>query len=104
MMKGMSRSLIISMKTHLTNPEPLQLISAINLIFKSPENCPFNMRYTIVKDGTPQKINVVDGRLDNLQILSYLSNIDHSKTDIDIDAILKGFTNSWGCNTHPKHS
>jgi hypothetical protein len=62
------------------------------------------VRYTVVKDGTPQKITVVDGRLDNLQILSYLSNIDHSKTDVDIDAIMKGFTSSWDCHTHSKHS
>lgn len=96
----MSRSLIISLKTHLTNPEPIQLISAVNLIFKSPENTPLKVKYIIANDGTPQKINQVNGRLDNLQILSYLSNIDYSKTDIDIDTIMKGFT----CHMHPKYS
>jgi hypothetical protein len=88
----MSRSLIISMKTQMTNPEPLQLISMINLIFKSPENCPFNIKYSVLNEEVPRKHSQVNGRLHNLQILGYLSNIDYSKTNVDIDGILKGYT------------
>ena len=75
----------------------------INLLFKSPETTPFNVRYTIVENGTPQKITVVDERLKNLQVLGYLSNIEYTRTDIDIDNILKGFTYDKDSFNYPKY-
>jgi hypothetical protein len=75
----------------------------INLLFKSPENTPFNVRYTVVEDGTPQKIAVVDQRLKNLQILGYLSNIEYTRSAVDFDNILEGFSSDKDSFNYPKY-
>jgi len=89
----MSRKLIIGMTYTLVEPSKLGLISLSNLLWNSPQAKHENIYYTIIEGSKQISRYVIYEHRQNLNVLNHLSSIDCTDPSVNIDTMLKRYTN-----------
>lgn len=85
----MYQSLYITLRTGFRNPSKAELISTLNIIYKTQPNSTIEIDYMVFDNILPIQIDTVHGMVPNMKILNHLSMINYRDEKIDIQALLK---------------
>ena len=85
----MARSLITTFYLTLLNPTKRELNAMADILTASaPPSKPF-VQYAVLKNSELIRIDAIHGRVNNMQVLSYLAACDYNEFDLKVREIIR---------------